>query len=72
MMATIMHTFSLTSARYLHNLHHFLYNVQVLFFGLHIASVGTIEFYCFLGLEAVEGARALSTSLGREIRFVLG
>jgi hypothetical protein len=72
MMATIVHTFSPTSARYLHNLRHFLYNVQVLFFRLHIVSVGTIEFYCFLGLEAIEGARTLSTSLGREIHFVLG
>jgi hypothetical protein len=60
MMAAIVHTFSPTSTRHLHNLRNFLYNVQVLFFGLHIANVGIIEFY-FLGLEVVEGARELST-----------
>jgi hypothetical protein len=62
MMATIVHTFSPTSTRYLHNVGHFLYNVELQFFGQHIANVGTIGF--FLGLEAVEGARALSSSLG--------
>jgi hypothetical protein len=34
------------------------------FIGLHIANVVTIEFIVFSRLEAVEGARALSTSLG--------
>jgi hypothetical protein len=73
MMAAIVHTFSLTSTRYLHNLRHFLYIMSRFFFiGLHIANVVTIEFYRFSGLEAVEGARALSTFLGREIRPVLG
>jgi hypothetical protein len=31
-----------------------------------------LNFIVFSGLEPVEGARALSTSLGREIRPVLG
>jgi hypothetical protein len=31
-----------------------------------------LELLNFLGIEAVESARALSTSLGREIRPVLG
>jgi hypothetical protein len=45
---------------------------RLFFIGLNIANVGTIEFYCFSGLENVEVARALSTSLGQEICPVLG
>jgi hypothetical protein len=48
MMAAIVHTFSLTSTRYLQNVRHFLYIMSRFFLiGLYIANVVIIEFYCF-------------------------
>jgi hypothetical protein len=58
-----VHTFSPTSTRYLHNVCHFLYNVQVHFLDYTLLMLELLNFI-FLGLEAVEGARELSTSLG--------
>jgi hypothetical protein len=52
MMATIVHTFSPTSTRYLQNLRHFLYIMSRFFFiKLHIANVVIIEFYFFQDLK---------------------